>query len=89
MERISDAQVERMALTITLLAERGNAAAIGIAKSLAGKSLAQQRPLLLGFYATLFEALSSLQMALNSERTPAEITAKANAALKTEMPRGR
>jgi hypothetical protein len=43
----------------------------------------------MGFYATLFEALSSMQMALASERTPAEIAAKANAAVKTEMPRGR
>lgn len=84
-KRITDAQIERMALTIKLLAERGNAAAVGVNMALADKSLAQQRPLVLGFYATFFEILSCMQMAMNSERTPAEITAKANAQTKTEV----
>ena len=72
-DHVTDEQIERMVIVIDALAKRGNAAAIGIAKSLYGKPLQAQRVLVLGFFGVLFEALSCMQMALDSTRPIDEI----------------
>ncbi len=80
-DRLTPEQGERMELVLRELARRGNQAAVGIVASLDRADGEHQGPeakldLIAGFYGTLFECLSVLQMAANSTAPMAQVRAK-------------
>ena len=74
---VTDEQIARIEVVIAELAKKKNAWGIGILKQLTehGKDAAMRRRIILGSYGQMYEAMLSIQMALQSNRTPEQVKA--------------
>lgn len=76
---LSDAQLARLEVVLQELARRNNAWGIGIAKQIAGRNAGEKKRIISGAFGQMYEAMLSMQMAMQSDRTPAEIAASLTA----------
>lgn len=72
-QHMTDEQIARVEIVIKDLAKCGNAWGIGIGKQIAGKQPEQKRRLILGAVGQMWEAMLSIQMAMDSTRTPEQV----------------
>jgi hypothetical protein len=69
-------QVKRLSVVISELAQRGNPFGQAMQKSIKGKPLAEQRIIIAGSYARMYEAMLCLDMAIESDRSAEQVAAQ-------------
>jgi len=70
---LSDTQLMRVEVVISELSKRGNQFAVAIHKSIRQKSKEDKRKIIANAYAMMYNALLSINMAIESQNTPLNV----------------